>query len=81
MSEDKAAELEAWWESLSRDQQAELLPLEEGDPLPWRYLQGLTNALGVGLVGTKWESDPGFTFRVDSRLGPFLEGKRHGTSS
>ena len=33
-------------------------------------------ALGMGPVGTKWESEPGFTFHVDSRLGAFLAAKR-----
>jgi hypothetical protein len=77
MTEDTNAKLETWWAGLTDEQRAELLPLQQGDVLPGGYVVGLTDALGIGPAGTKWESDPGdFTFHVDSRLGPFLDSKR-----
>jgi hypothetical protein len=72
---EKTPNLEAWWTGLSAAQRDRLLPLAQGDELPPGHVIGLTNALGVGPVGSKWEHD-GYTFRVDSRLSAFLEQKR-----
>jgi hypothetical protein len=69
--------LERWWNGLADEQRAELMPLEQGDSLPPSHLAGLTDALDIGPVGTKWESDPGgYMFHVDDRLAPFLAAKR-----
>ena len=75
--DDETQRLEAWWVGLGDEQQAELLPLEEGDTLPSVNLAGLTKALGVGPAGVKWEgSGEGYAFHVDNRLGGFLAVKR-----
>jgi hypothetical protein len=74
MPTDRTSNLEAWWTGLSEPQQVRLLPLGEGDELPPGHVIGLTNALGVGPVGSKWEHD-GYPFRVSRRLSIFLQQK------
>jgi hypothetical protein len=54
-----------------------LLPLHKGDEVPSGHLIALTNALGVGPAGARWEHD-GYTYRVDARLSAFLEHRRGG---
>ena len=56
----------------------QLYVLGEGDDLPPGHVVGLTNALGVGPVGSKWEHD-GYPFRVNRRLSNFLQHKRRTT--
>jgi hypothetical protein len=72
---DRTPNLEAWWSGLSRTQQDTLIPLGEGDELPPGHVVGLSNAFGVGPVGSKWEHD-GYAFPVSSQLSAFLEEKR-----
>lgn len=76
--DDKTREaLTRWWENLTDEQRAELLPLEEGHLLPPDHVSSLTNALGIGPAGWRWvESGEGYTFYIDARLGPFLAEQR-----
>jgi hypothetical protein len=74
---DTSRQLEAWWGGLSQVQRAQLLPLHDGDEVPPGHLIALTNALGVGPAGARWEHD-GYTYRVDARVSAFLEHKRGG---
>jgi hypothetical protein len=70
--------LTEWWDTLTTDDQAALIGLDEGDVLPGRYVAGLTKALQVGPVGAKWVDVGGgdVTFYVDERVGRFLESRR-----
>jgi hypothetical protein len=74
--EQQQANLDAWWARLTDDDRSVLLTKYEGDELPGRYVADLTNALGIGPVGTAWQSDPGYTFHVDERVADFLDRKR-----
>ncbi len=75
MSRDTDKNLERWWVGLSQVQRAQLLPLDEGDEMPPGHVIGLTNALGAGPSGKKWEHD-GFAMRVSPRVSTFLKQKR-----
>jgi len=69
--------LTVWWDTLTADDQAELIGLDEGDVLPGPHVIGVTKALHVGPVGAAWVDDRGdFTFYVDERLGRFLGDRR-----
>jgi hypothetical protein len=74
----RTSHLEAWWTGLSEAQQDRLLPLDEGDELPPGHVVGLSNALGGGPVGSKWEHD-GYAFPVNNQLSAFLKQKRRAT--
>ena len=74
--EKQRANLDAWWARLTDDDRSVLLAKYEGDELPSRYVGDLTDALGIGPVGTAWQSDPGYTFHVDERFADFLDEKR-----
>jgi len=77
MTGDPNRELETWWQGLSDEQRAELLPLGEGDLLLSGHPAGLTAAPGLGPAGTKWETAlDGYAFPVDRRVADFLETKR-----
>jgi hypothetical protein len=56
---------------------SEAVALHKGDEVPSGHLIALTNALGVGPSGARWEHD-GYTYRVDARLSAFLEHRRGG---
>lgn len=73
---DRTEALGTWWSDLSDKQRTELLALNYRDPVPSEYVVGLTHALGVGPMGVKWESEPGYTFLQDDRLTDFLDSKR-----
>jgi len=70
--------LTVWWDTLTADDQAELVGLEEGDELPGRHVVGVTKALHVGPIGAvRVVDDLGdFTLYVDERLGRFLADRR-----
>ena len=74
--DERRKNLETWWTRLSDEQRAELLPMEEGDPLPPAYVPDLTQALGLGPVSATWSTQGGVDFHVDERLSTFLEAKR-----
>jgi len=76
MDDGTKARAEAWWANLTTDDRAELLGLARGSELPGRFVEPLTQVFGFGPVGTKWETQEGFTFRVDERLAAFLDTKR-----
>jgi hypothetical protein len=78
MSQERTKRLDVWWATLTEDQRAELLALETGDPLPAKYVVGLTRALGVGPIAVGWvEAGGPQAFGVDSRIGDFLAAKRN----
>ncbi|MER7819942.1 hypothetical protein [Streptomyces sp. NPDC096153] len=72
---DQTKRMHEWWNSLGQEDRELMLALEEGSVIPTVAIDGLFRS-GVPVPGSKWETEPGFTFFVSKELADFLHRQR-----